>query len=189
MKSLRLIFGDQLSQDISSLKDCDKPNDFVMICELMEEATYVKHHKKKIAFLFSTMRHFAEELETEGYQVRYIKLDDENNTCSFSGEVERAIKANVIEQIIVTSPSEYRVLQDVQSWEKRFSIPVEVRLDDRFLCDLDEFSAWAEGRKQLRMEYFYREMRKKYSILMNGDEPEGGKWNYDTENRKPLKKK
>ena len=189
MKSLRLIFGDQLSQDISSLKDCDKPNDFVMICELMEEATYVKHHKKKIAFLFSTMRHFAEELETEGYQVRYIKLDDENNTCSFSGEVERAIKANVIKEIIVTSPSEYRVLQDVQSWEKRFGIPVEVRLDDRFLCNLDEFSAWAEGRKQLRMEYFYREMRKKHSLLMNGDEPEGGQWNYDSENRKPPKNK
>ena len=187
MKSLRLIFGDQLSQDISSLKDCDKSSDFVMLCELMEEATYVKHHKKKIAFLFSAMRHFAKELEAEGHHVRYIKLEDRHNTCSFGGEIERAIKTHVIDKIIVTCPGEYRIWQDVQSWEKRFGIPVEMRSDTRFLCDLDEFSTWAEGRKQLRMEYFYREMRKKYSILMNGDEPEGGKWNYDTENRKSLK--
>ncbi len=187
MKTLRFILGDQLSQNISSLRDCDKSNDIILMCEVMAEATYVKHHKKKIAFLFSAMRHFAEELEAQGHHVRYIKLDDEHNSCSFTGEVERAIKIHTIEQIIVTYPGEYRVLQDMLSWGKRFGMPVEIRSDDRFLCDPDEFVVWAEGRKQLRMEYFYREMRKKHAVLMNDDGPEGGQWNYDAENRKPPK--
>ena len=80
MKTLRFILGDQLSQNISSLRDCDKSNDIILMCEVMAEATYVKHHKKKIAFLFSAMRHFAEELEAQGHHVRYIKLDDEHNS-------------------------------------------------------------------------------------------------------------
>lgn len=75
----------------------------------------------------------------------------------------------------------------MQSWEADFSIPVEIRPDDRFLCSPEEFSEWASDRKQLRMEYFYREMRKKYNVLMDGDKPEGGQWNYDSENRKPPK--
>ena len=91
------------------------------------------------------------------------------------------------DKIIVTAPSEYRVLEDIKKWEHAFSIPVEIRPDDRFLCTVEEFSEWAEGRKQLRMEFFYREMRKKYNVLMDGDKPEGGQWNYDSENRKPPK--
>ena len=187
MKTLRLILGDQLSDKISSLSGCNKKTDIIMLCEVGEEARYVKHHKKKVAFLFSAMRHFAESLRQRDYQVEYIPLDDKNNTGSFRGEVERAIKRKQINRIIVTHPGEYRVLKELQSWQRNFSIPVEIRVDDRFLCSAEEFQEWANNRKQLRMEYFYRDMRKKYSILMDGDNPEGGKWNYDAQNRKPPK--
>lgn len=185
MPTLRLVLGDQLSHSISSLENCDKDNDTILMCEVWDEATYVRHHKKKIAFLFSAMRHFAEELKDKGYTVHYTKLDDENNAGSFKGEVERALKTENFDRVIVTHPGEYRVLKVMQSWEKDFNIPVEIREDTRFLCSPYDFAKWAEGRKQLRMEYFYREMRKKYRILMNGDDPEGGEWNYDSENRKP----
>jgi len=182
--TLRLILGDQLSHDIAALKDYED-GDRVLMCEVFEEATYVKHHKKKIAFLFSAMRHFAEELKDKGYNVHYSKLDDPDNAGSFRGEIGRAIKRFKPSKIIVTFPGEYRVLEDMKSWEKDFGVSVEIRDDDRFLSTPEEFARWAEGRKSLRMEYFYREMRKKTGLLMNGDAPEGGQWNYDAENRKP----
>ncbi|MEM6781202.1 MAG: cryptochrome/photolyase family protein [Pseudomonadota bacterium] len=186
-KTLRLILGDQLSHDISSLSDCDKDNDVILMCEVWNEATYVHHHKKKIAFLFSAMRHFSEELKDKGYKVHYTKLDDQENAGSFHGEVEQAVQKYKPKQIIVTEPGEYRVLEDMKSWEADFGIPIEIRADDRFLSTPAQFAAWAEGRKELRMEFFYREMRKAHNILMDGDKPEGGEWNYDSENRKPPK--
>lgn len=186
MSALRLILGDQLNSNIASLTGCDKKNDVILLCEVQEEATYVKHHKKKIAFLFSAMRHFAAELTESGYQVDYIALDDAENSGSLQGEMERAVQRHQPEQIITTFPGEYRVLQMIKSWEKRFELPVEIRADDRFLCTPEDFANWAKDRKQLRMEHFYREMRKKHKILMNGDKPEGGQWNYDADNRKPA---
>ncbi|NCO04203.1 MAG: cryptochrome/photolyase family protein [Alphaproteobacteria bacterium] len=187
MTTLRLILGDQLSHDIAALKGCDKDNDIILMVEVWDEATYVHHHKKKIAFLFSAMRHFAAELQDKGYSVHYTKLDDEKNTGSFRGEIERAIKAYKPDEIIVTFPGEYRVLQDMIKWESAFEIPVDIREDNRFLCTPEKFEQWAQGRKSLRMEFFYRDMRRDYNILMDGDKPEGGEWNYDSENRKPPK--
>lgn len=183
---LRVILGDQLSLSISSLCDINPNQDLVWMCEVNEEATYVKHHKKKIAFLFSAMRHFRDDLVSKGLQVHYTQLDDKDNAGSFYGEIQRAVDTHKPQKIIVTEPGEHRVLKNLQSWQNDFNIPVEIRDDDRFLCDHDFFENWAEGRKQFRMEYFYREMRRKYSILMEGDQPVGGKWNYDSENRKPI---
>lgn len=157
------------------------------MCEVDAEATYVKHHKKKIAFLFSAMRHFAQELRQKDYQIDYTRLDDPENGGSFTAEVERAIKKHNPEKLVVTSAGEYRVLEMFKDWQQNWDIPVEIREDDRFLCTIDDFASWADNRKTLRMEYFYREMRKKYGILMEGDQPVGGKWNYDSENRKPPK--
>lgn len=187
MSTLRLILGDQLSESIAALEGCNKKADTVLLCEVWDEATYVKHHKKKIAFLFSAMRHFAQSLQEAGYQVEYVKLNDPQNTRSFKGEVKRLLKQHRFDRIITTHPGEYRVLKDISTWENAFGIPLEIREDDRFLCTRLEFEAWAEDRKQLRMEYFYREMRKKYNILMEKNEPIGGEWNYDAENRKPPK--
>ena len=187
MKILRLILGDQLSHDISCLKGCNKKEDTILMCEFWNEATYVKHHKKKIAFLFSAMRHFAKELQESGYKVLYTKLEDEQNTGFFRSEITRALKQQKVDHIVVTYPSEYRVLEDIKGWAANFKISVEIRTDDRFLCSPEDFLLWAKGRKQPRMEYFYREMRKKYNVLMRDDEPAGGSWNYDSKNRKPPK--
>jgi len=185
MPTLRVILGDQLSETVSSLKGCDPQEDIILMCEVQDEANYVKHHKKKIAFLFSAMRHFADALEQKGFNVIYRRLDDPGNTGSLTGEVARALTETKASQIIITHPGEYRVLTDIKGWDKTFGVPVDIRDDDRFLCSPDEFADWAKDKKQLRMEYFYREMRKKYDLLMEGDAPVGGKWNYDADNRKP----
>ena len=185
-RTLRLILGDQLSHNISSLKGADKKTDIILMCEVWDEATYVRHHKKKIAFLFSAMRHFAAELQKKGFTVAYTKLDDKGNAGSFAGEVERAVKKHKPGRIVVTEPGEWRVLEDMRGWEKHFGVPVEIHTDDRFLCSIDEFKSWADGRKSLIMEFFYREMRKRYSILMDGTGPAGGQWNYDKDNRAPA---
>ena len=186
MPALRIILGDQLSKEISSLSGINAEEDIVLICEVFAEATYVKHHKKKIVFLFSAMRHFAEELRVEkNYQVEYLKLNDPEPMQSFTQAVEKTLAKHKIDEIIVTSPGEYRVLTEINIWQELFGIPVDIREDARFLCNQVEFKNWSKDRKNLRMEYFYREMRKKYSILMDGDQPIGGKWNFDLENRKP----
>ena len=182
---LCLILGDQLSPSLSSLADHHTQTDVVLMCEVRREATYVKHHKKKIAFVFSAMRHFANELSDGGYDIRYVKYDDPNNTGSLIGEVARIITQEPITELVVTAPAEHRLQTEMAGWSLELDLPVTIKEDDRFLCSPDEFSSWAEGRKQLRMEYFYREMRRKYSILMDQDGPIGGQWNYDAENRKP----
>lgn len=186
-KRIILVLGDQLSRDLSSLRDARKTRDVIVMGELRDEATYVRHHKKKIAFLFSAMRHFAHDLKRDGYAVDYQYYDDENAAASFTDLVARAIKAHDPECVVVTEPGEHRLRRIFANWETKGSIPVEVREDDRFFCSHERFRDWASGRKSLRMEHFYREMRKETGILMDGDEPAGGQWNYDHENRKPAK--
>ncbi|MBM4222911.1 MAG: cryptochrome/photolyase family protein [Gammaproteobacteria bacterium] len=184
MCTIRPIFYDQCSLSLTSLSDV-KEGDIVFMCELKEEATYIRHHPKKIALWFAAMRHFAKELHQSGIRVRYITLNDQDNTHSFTSELERMIAAHNVTRIIVTEPSEYRLIKMVQSWQEMFSILVEVRTDDRFFCSIEEFKVWAKNKTQLRMEYFYREMRKKFNILIEDDKsPTGGEWNYDKENRK-----
>jgi deoxyribodipyrimidine photolyase-related protein len=187
MTTLRLILVDQLSQSISALVGVTK-TDIIMFCEVIDELTRVKHHKKKIAFLLSAMRHFSEEFQTTGYSVRYIALDDKENTGSLGGEIARAVVDLKIDRLIMTEASEYRILVSMKSWQINLGIDVEIRNDDRFLSSASDFSTWAQGKKHLRMEFFYREMRKRFNILIDEEgKPTGGEWNYDKENRKPPK--
>ncbi|WP_026374898.1 cryptochrome/photolyase family protein [Aestuariibacter salexigens] len=188
MTALRLILGDQLSGKMTSLSDLDKDNDVVLMAEVREEATYVKHHKKKIAFIFSAMRHFAERLRQKGIEVVYIKYDDDDNQGSLFEEVKRLASQRKVDRVIVTKPGEYRLLADMQKWQENLNVEVVLREDERFIASTKDFAEWAKGKKQLRMEFFYREMRKRTGILMEGSQPVGGKWNYDSENRKPLPK-
>ena len=188
MTALRLILADQLSNDIATLRDLEH-GDSVLMCEVMEEANYVPHHPKKIAFLFAAMRHFAQDLREMGATVRYVKLDDVNNTGSLDTEVKRAVIECTPETLIITEPGEWRVLEKIRRWQREINIAVEIRNDDRFLCSTDRFNHWAGNRKHLRMEYFYRDMRRSYRILMEEDgTPAGGKWNYDAFNRNPPKR-
>ncbi|WAP68568.1 cryptochrome/photolyase family protein [Jiella pelagia] len=187
MAMLRFVLGDQLSRAISSLRDLGK-GDVVLVCEVADETRYVRHHKRKIAFLFAAMRHFAEDLRAEGVTVDYVALDDAASTGSFTEELRRAVQRHAPEAIVVTEPGEWRVRQMMEDWREELDVPVEIRPDDRFLCSHERFRNWADGQKQLRMEYFYREMRKATGYLMEGDHPAGGKWNYDHSNREPLKR-
>ena len=129
--------------------------------EVNDEATYVRHHQQKLVLVLSAMRHFAAALKKDGVQVEYVHMDSNANTGSFSGEVKRALQRQHYDRLVVTEPGEWRVREMMQNWQKDFDIKVEIRDDDRFLCSLVEFAQWAENRKSLRMEYFYRSMRRK----------------------------
>jgi len=157
------------------------------MAEVADEANYVPHHKKKIGFLLSAMRHFAGELSDEGWTVRYIKLDAPDNTGSLEGELERALNEVGTRSAVMTEAGEHRLIEAMSSWARNNSIHLEVLEDHRFICTHAEFREWTKDRKQLRMEYFYRDMRRKTELLMDGDKPEGGQWNFDAENRKPAK--
>ena len=187
MTVLRLILGDQLSHQIASLRDIHIDTDIVLMAEVGAEVTYVKHHKRKIAFLFAAMRHFADELRRAGTTVIYRHFDDPDNGGSLESEVKQVIAARQISKLVVTMPGEYRLMEIMKSWQSTLGIAVELREDDRFLCSLDKFATWADGRRQLRMDFFYRDMRRDYDILMDGSEPIGGKWNFDSDNRESPK--
>ncbi|MDZ4693437.1 cryptochrome/photolyase family protein [Terricaulis sp.] len=186
VQTLRLLLGDQLSPRMASLRDLDPARDVVMLAEVAAEATYVRHHKKKIAFVFAAMRAFADELSEQGVTVRYVQLDDPLNTGSLGTEIARAVSELKPAELVLTEPGEHRLAAEMESWEATLGIPVEVREDSRFICSHAAFRAWAKERKQLRMEYFYREMRRCAGVLLDGEEPAGGRWNYDSENRKPA---
>ncbi|PUB16414.1 cryptochrome/photolyase family protein [Yoonia sediminilitoris] len=179
---LVLVLGDQLSSNLSALRKTDKANDVVVMAEVMEEATYVPHHPKKIAFTFAAMRKFARKLRDDGWKVAYTKWDEPDNSGSITGELIRRASEHEAAGVVYTEPGEWRLIEALGDLPiKAHQLP-----DDRFIASHDEFDAWAEGRKQLRMEYFYRDMRRKTGLLMDGDQPEGGKWNYDHDNRKPA---
>lgn len=184
---LILVLGDQLSLTLSALRDADKDRDVILMAEVAEEASYVPHHKKKIAFLFSAMRHHADLLRRNGWTVRYVLLDDNDNKGTLPNQLRHELATTDLSQVVMTEPGEYRLKQGLRDWAAQKGVPLDMREDTRFVCTHAEFRTWTQGRKQLRMEYFYREMRRKTGLLMNGDAPEGGKWNYDAENRKSAK--
>lgn len=179
-----LVLGDQLSEGLSALREGCRETDTVLMAEVMAEAAYVPHHPKKIAFVFSAMRHFADELRALGWRVRYTALDDPANAGSIPAEILRAAEATGAREVIATEPGEWRLISALEDCP----VPVHLFADDRFLCPRPLFEAWAEGRRTLRMEFFYREMRRRTGLLMDGDAPAGGRWNFDAENRKPPRK-
>ena len=185
MANLILILGDQLSHRLSALEGADKDNDLVVMAEVHSEASYTNHHKKKLVFVFSAMRHFADALAEDGWRVHYQRYHPDNPAQSIEQVIAELVRKYQPERVITTECGEWRLHEQISRWHKTLSIPVEIRPDTRFVCNIDEFAHWAEGRKQLRMEFFYREMRKKTGLLMTSEgQPEGGQWNFDTDNRK-----
>ncbi|WP_373636887.1 cryptochrome/photolyase family protein [Yoonia sp. BS5-3] len=179
---LVLVLGDQLSPNLSALRKTDKAKDMIVMAEVMAEASYVPHHPKKIAFCLTAMRKFADQLRQDGWQVAYSRLDDPDNTGSITGELIRRAAETNAKGVVYTEPGEWRLINALADMPLRsHCLP-----DDRFIASHAEFDDWAKDRKQLRMEYFYRDMRRKTGLLMDGDKPEGGKWNYDHDNRKPA---
>ena len=182
MTRVVLVLGDQLTKELSALRAADKSNDTVMMAEVSDEASYVQHHPKKIALIFAAMRKFAAELEKDGWNVVYTQLDDTENAGSIVGEILRRCDQFGANEVLATEPGEWRLITTL----KYAPVKIHLHPDDRFIASHGEFEAWAEGRKALRMEYFYREMRRKTGLLMDGDAPVQGQWNFDHDNRKPA---
>ncbi len=182
MSALVLVLGDQLSLGLSALTQADKQNDTVVMAEVADEASYVKHHPKKIALIFAAMRKFADVLRAKGWTVAYSCLDDTENAGSIVGELLRRAEQTGASSVLATEPGEWRLIKALE----RAPLKISLLPDDRFVATHEEFETWAAGRKQLRMEYFYREMRRKTGLLMDAGKPVGDKWNFDHDNRKPA---
>ncbi|TVM08135.1 MAG: cryptochrome/photolyase family protein [Halomonas sp.] len=184
-KPLILVLGDQLSFALPTLRQTPD-NAVVALCEVAEEASYVPHHIHKIGLFLAAMRHFAQQLREAGWQVHHSALDDPDNTHSLIDEAERLARAYHCDHILVVRPGEWRLWDAMQS-RANSTIPWQLVEDDRFFTTPDDFAQWAQGRKQLRLEYFYREQRKRSGLLMQADgKPLGGQWNFDHDNREPL---
>ena len=180
-KRLILVLGDQLSEANPALADATPSTDIILLAEVAAEAEYVRHNRHKIVLLFSAMRHFAQSLRDAGFEVLYREFSE--GVPSLVAAVEAAIAAHPVTSLRLCEPGEYRLRAEMETWEQTLGVSTELLPDDRFLCSSAEFAQWASGRKQLRMENFYRVMRKRYDLLMAGDQPAGDRWNYDAENR------
>lgn len=188
VRNLILVFGDQLTEGLASLRTADPARDVVLMGEVRREATHSNHHKKSIIFFFAAMRAFAEKLRACGWRVDYSRLDGDEPCETFTDLVASAVTRHAPQKVVAVEPAEWPVREEFRRLAEALNLSVDLLPDDRFICSDEEFAAWAAGKKSLRMEFFYREMRKKTGLLMDGDAPAGGRWNFDAENRKtPLK--
>ena len=185
MKDSRLILvlGDQLSLHNPALQSARPGVDVILLAEVAEEAGYVRHNRHKIALVFSAMRHFRDELRELGHRVHYY--DYGQGVASLGAAVQAELVRGNYSELVICEPGEYRLRELIEGWQPELGIPVAMLPDSRFLCSISEFNEWADSQKGLRMEFFYRRMRKRYGLLLELDgKPCGGKWNYDQDNRK-----
>lgn len=178
VRHLAIVLGDQLDERSAAFDGFDRNRDAVWMAEVTSEAEHVWSHKARIALFLSAMRHFRDSLRARGIRVEYRELA----RSSLGAELANALRSLRPERAIVVEPGERRVLEELL----RAAPDLEVRPDRHFLASREEFEAHAAGRSQLRMEFFYREMRRKHRVLMDGDRPAGGSWNFDAENREPF---
>jgi deoxyribodipyrimidine photolyase-related protein len=183
LRNLILILGDQLSLDNPALAGIDAQQDRVLMIEAAGEATRVWSHRARIALFLAAMRHFAAELRGRGIRVDYRELDDERGGAGLRGRLAAALAELRPQQLRICEAGEYGVAAGIAAACAEAGVPLVVLPDGHFLCSRGQFADWAQGRKELRMEFFYREMRRRHGVLMRGDKPEGGRWNFDAENR------
>ncbi|MBB5211197.1 cryptochrome/photolyase family protein [Microbulbifer hydrolyticus] len=183
MKTLRLILGDQLNHQHSWYHNDDNDT-LYFIAEMRQETDYVKHHIQKVVAFFEAMEQFAQWLRDRGKKVVYYKLDGKNNTQKPGTNIAALIQERGIEKFEYQLPDEYRLDQQLKQLADDLSIEVEAFDTEHFLTTRDELAAFFEDKESLLMESFYRHMRRKHDILMDGDKPAGGKWNFDASNRK-----
>jgi deoxyribodipyrimidine photolyase-related protein len=188
VRHLVIVLGDQLDAQSSALQGFDAAQDVVWMAEVAEESTHVGSAKQRIAVFLSAMRHFAQTLRAQGLPLEYIRMDDPDNRSTLALELERAIAQMKPAALVLTAPGDWRVLQSLRAVAKQHSLPLDLRDDTHFFSTVREFAAHAEGRKQLRLEYWYRELRHKHGILMEGKLPVGGQWNFDADNRESFGK-
>lgn len=184
---LRLILGDQLNVQHSWFAEDPSVAEYVLM-EVREEATYVRHHIQKIIAFFLAMRAFAEDLKNKGFRVRFLRFDDPTNNHSFAANIEALIATGNYSAFEYQRPDEYRVVEAFKKLSSTLRVPVSVVDTEHFLTTPEFFQGVFKGHKRYVMELFYREVRRRYDLLMEGGEPIGGRWNYDQENRKKLPK-
>lgn len=182
-RNLVVVFGDQLDHQSAAFDGFDPARDIVWMAEVSAEAQIVRSHKMRIALFLSAMRHFAAELRAKGINVEYRKLDAPGNRGELAPELHASLKKFLPERIVAVEPGEFRVEQILKKVAAEARTMLEIRADRHFFCKKDEFAAWAKDHKQLRMEFFYREMRKRHNVLLEDGKPVGGQWNFDAENR------
>lgn len=189
VRNLVLVLGDQLDSDSPVFDGFDADLDTVWMAEVEQEATHVWSHKARIALFLSAMRHFRDALHNRGVPVHYRRILDRENKGTFARELEGAVRHLRPEKLVMVEPGEWRVLQEIKSAATKIGTPLQVLPDTHFLCSTEEFEKYAAKRKQLRMEFFYREMRKHAGLLMERGQPVQGKWNFDQQNRQSFGKK
>ncbi len=190
MRNLVLVLGDQLNQDSAAFDGFDKSQDAVWMAEVEEEATHVWCHKLRIAFFFSAMRHFRDQLLEKGISVDYHQMTRypaEDSGRSLAEVLRNSVNRMRPEKLVVVMPGDCRVLKSLQQQEEALRIELDVRPDNHFYCGTAEFRRFAEGKKRLLLELFYRYMRRKHRVLLaDGGAPVGGRWNFDKENRRSF---
>ncbi len=184
--TLVLVLGDQLDLDSAAFDGFDATRDAVWMAEVADESTHVWSSNPRIALFLAAMRHFALALRRAGKTVHYRRIDDAANAGTLSAELHQAIEALAPGRLVMTAPGDWRVLSSLKATAAAAGVPLEIREDRHFFSTVREFADHARGRRSLRMEYFYREQRRRHGVLMRGDEPEGGEWNFDADNRESF---
>mgnify|MGYP001827111862 CR=1 FL=1 len=185
---LVVVLGDQLDAGaVESLVE-DPARDRVWMAEVSEESEHIRSSKARTSLFLAAMRHFRQELEARRFALTYHRLE-ENPHRSLARTLAADLGKLRPSQVVLTRPGEWRVRDSVLRACQTAGVPLDIRPDKHFLCPLDEFEAWAANRKQLRLEHFYRHMRKRNAILLDGGMPAGGRWNFDAENRKSFGRK
>ncbi|BAL93366.1 putative deoxyribodipyrimidine photolyase-related protein [Rubrivivax gelatinosus IL144] len=181
-----LVLGDQLDAEAAAFDGFDAAQDAVWMAEVDEESTQVPSSQPRTALFLAAMRHFAQALQAAGRRVHYTRLDDADNRGSLAGELDAAIERLQPQALVMTAPGDHRVLRALQAVAAARGLALELRPDRHFFCTVREFAAHARARRTLRLEFFYREQRRRHGVLMDDGEPCGGRWNYDADNREAF---
>ena len=189
-RHLVLVLGDQLDPAAAAFDGFDPKRDAVWMAEVEEEATHVRCHKLRIAVFFAAMRHFREELRERGIQVHYSELPrrrSQDRGAGLASVLAKDVRKLRPGKLLLTRPGDFCVLATLEEAAGKLDVELEMREDRHFYSGPAEFSAWAHGRKQLVQETFYRTLRRRHGILVGEDgEPEGGRWNFDEDNRETF---
>ena len=170
---LILVTFDQLSRTHGALSTAVSGKDQIVFIESHDMLTARNWHAQRLFFILSCAEHLKRELEMLGFQVETIQAPN------IRAGLENLRTAHPHIPIVSNSPSS-RKLHAIL-----YSLDIELLPNDNFLTSADQFASWARSRKSLTMEYFYRWQRKRLSVLMDVDQPIGGQWNLDQENRLP----